>query len=362
VTRRAKTGQHDLASDSTAASQTQRRRVARARQSASAAERAGTAPGRASADQDQALLQLARLLKESGYRFITVTPATHARVNARPGNEWARTLEDVLGWSRPFREHVVPAPVFALMQAADVIQPWLDGWSCEVRFSNLCRQLFLHSAHPTQASDAVFFGPDTWRFAAALDRCLCTRQRPVLRALDLGTGAGPGAILIATAHPGAEVIAADINPRALRFTGINAALADSSNVVPLQSDLMTSVEGSFDLIISNPPYLLDADERTYRHGGGGLGEGVSLQIVGAALDRLNPGGTLLLYTGSVIVDGHDRLLHALHPGLERLNVAWAYEELDPDIFGEELLQPAYAQADRIAAVLLTATRPDADSH
>ena len=34
---------------------------------------------------------------------------------------------------------------------------------------------------------------------------------------------------------------------------------------------------------------------------------------------------------------------------------WCYEELDPDVFGEELLQPAYAEVDRIAAVLLAMT-------
>mgnify|MGYP001283916702 CR=1 FL=1 len=37
-------------------------------------------------------------------------------------------------------------------------------------------------------------------------------------------------------------------------------------------------------------------------------------------------------------------------------VAWTYEEVDPDVFGEELESPAYSTADRIAAVVLTATR------
>ena len=43
--------------------------------------------------------------------------------------------------------------------------------------------------------------------------------------------------------------------------------------------------------------------------------------------------------------------------LDDAGAAWTYREMDPDIFGEELLNPAYAEADRIAAVVLTAQRP-----
>jgi release factor glutamine methyltransferase len=49
-----------------------------------------------------ALQSLAGWLCEEGYRFITVTPATHARVLARDVRP-ARDLRDVFGWSRPFR-------------------------------------------------------------------------------------------------------------------------------------------------------------------------------------------------------------------------------------------------------------------
>ena len=61
---------------------------------------------------------------------------------------------------------------------------------------------------------------------------------------------------------------------------------------------------------------------------------------------------MLLYTGSPIVAGEDRLLAALAEELDELGCTLRYEELDPDIFGEELDQPAYrnAQVERIAAV------------
>jgi hypothetical protein len=61
---------------------------------------------------------------------------------------------------------------------------------------------------------------------------------------------------------------------------------------------------------------------------------------------------MLLYTGSPIIAGEDRLLGALVELAEEADARLRYEELDPDIFGEELEQPAYVEAgaERIAAV------------
>ena len=306
--------------------------------------------------QEAALLQLAQALKEAGYRFTAVTPATHARVNCRPGNEWAVDLRGVFGWSRPFRDDLLPAPLFALMRGAGVAMRHDGGWRSRVRLSSLHDQLFIHSAYPTTDTDAVFFGPDTYRFTSALSSHLAVHDGAVRRAVDIGCGAGPGAIVVARERPGAEVLAVDINEAALRLTAVNAVLAGTANVVPRYSNLLTAVDGEFDLIIANPPYLLDPVVRAYRHGGGGLGEGLSLAIVDAALDRLAPGGSLLLYTGSAIVDGTDLFHATVAARLNAANIDWNYRELDPDVFGEELLEAAYVATDRIAAVLVTATK------
>ena len=83
---------------------------------------------------------------------------------------------------------------------------------------------------------------------------------------------------------------------------------------------------------------------------------MSLAILDAALDRLAPGGILLLYTGAAVVNGMDPFRDAAAARLAGADAAWAYEELDPDVFGEELEGGAYAEADRIAAVLLTVTK------
>ena len=296
-----------------------------------------------------ALVDLARLVQGTGYRFVTPTPATHARVNARAGSEWASDLRDVFGWSRPFRTGTLPQPIVDAMAAAGVLVPEADGWRSLVRLSSLDGLLFLHSAYPTVEADAVFFGPDTYRFAQAIGGVM---DHAVGRAVDIGCGAGPGAVLIARGHPAASVFAVDINDGALALTRANAALAGVA-VEAVHSDLLSAVSGSFDLIVANPPYLVDPAARAYRHGGGEWGGALSLAILDTAIDRLAPGGTLLLYTGAAIVAGEDPLRSAAATRLSNSGLVWSYREVDPDVFGEELDGGAYATADRIAAVVLT---------
>ena len=306
---------------------------------------------------DDALLALGRVLQAADYRFTTITQASHRRVNARPGNAWARGVADVLGWSRPFREGALAPEIAQLMHDAGILVPHEDGWKSTLRASTIGDLLFFHSAFPTSQDDAVFFGPDTYRFVRALEAWLAVPGKDVRRAVDIGCGGGPGALAVARRFPRAQVIGADINERALRLTRINARLAGAHNVAAANSNLLGSVDGAFDLIVSNPPYVQDADERTYRHGGGALGAGLSLDIVDAAIERLAPGGVLLLYTGVAIVDGTDPFEREASARLARAGFSWAYEEIDPDIFGAELSGDAYATADRLAAVLLRAQRP-----
>ncbi|MGV3742735.1 MAG: methyltransferase [Burkholderiaceae bacterium] len=306
-----------------------------------------------------ALKELGQALKRSGYRFTTVSPATHARVNGRAGNEWAKDLAGVFGWSRPFNLSMLPNEVLALMRTADVMVPHGDGgdaFRSRLRASSLDEELFFHSAYPTTEADSVFFGPDTYRFANAIEQFISLHGINARRVIDIGCGAGPGAIVAAKRLPAAEILATDVNPAALRLAALNAELAGTSNVLACFSNLLKDVPGNFDLILSNPPYLVDPGKRAYRHGGGELGAEFSLNILKASLERLNPGGTLLLYTGVAMVDGVDPFRKEVADILRGETVKWTYHEMDPDIFGEELECAAYAQADRIAAVVLQVTR------
>ena len=84
---------------------------------------------------------------------------------------------------------------------------------------------------------------------------------------------------------------------------------------------------------------------------------VSLEIARMAAARLAPGGRLVLYTGSAIVDGADPLRAALGSAMGELGCTVRYQELDPEVFGEELAKPSYADVDRIALVAAIAERP-----
>ena len=308
-------------------------------------------------EADAALLRLGAMLKEQGYTFTTVTPATHARVNARPENARARGLRDVLGWSRPFESGVLPGEVVELMDRAGMLVRDGDALRSLVRFSSYDSELFVHSAFPTTAPDAVFFGPDTYRMADAAVAHVGARTRPVTRAMDIGCGTGAGAIAVAKRVPDAEVLAVDINEAALRFARVNSALAGTRGVRPCRSDLLRDVDGEFDLIISNPPFMIDPAGRAYRDGGGEHGHELSLAIIEAAGERLRPGGSLVLFSGAGIVDGRDPFREAAAERLAGIDLVWDYREVDPDVYGEELDGDAYAHAERIAVVVLTATRP-----
>lgn len=311
---------------------------------------------------EESLVSLGRWLQGEGYHFVTVTPATHARVNARAGAQQARDLRDVFGWSRPFAPGLLPDPVAGWLGRAGLLREAGPLLRSGVRFSTLGGQLYAHSAYPTAEADAVFFGPDTCRFASLIAGELAREPlRSGARILDVGCGAGPGGMVAALAGATAapQLVLADINPRALVHAGANAALAGLGQVALAQSDLYAGVAGAFDLIVANPPYLVDAGARTYRHGGGPLGGGLSVRIVAEGLPRLAPGGRLVLYTGAAMVAGRDPLYDALAPLADSAGGSWHYRELDPDVFGEELDAPAYQEAERIAAVALVVQRPRA---
>jgi len=299
---------------------------------------------------DDALLELGRWLTTRGYRFTTITPESHRRVNARPANAEARTIEDIFGWSRPFRPGVLPTEVIALLDAAGELRVRGDRLASGVRWSSLGDHLYVHGGYPTSEPDAVFFGPDTSRFVALLGS-LAPRAR---RAVDVGCGSGAGGLAIAATC--ARLTLADINPRALALARVNAALAGVA-VEVVKSDVLAGIDGDLDLVIANPPYLADPQRRVYRDGGGAHGSALSVRIVDEALARLAAGGRLILYGASAIVAGRDPLRAILEPRLAARGATWTYRELDPDVFGEELDGPAYAEVERIAVIALDALMP-----
>jgi len=292
------------------------------------------------------LVELLGCLRSANYHFITPTPETHRRVIERRSE--AKDLRDVFGWSLPFAAELLPARLVDLLREAEMVQAEGDLLESRLRVSSLYAGLFLHSAYPTDDADSVFFGPDTYRFADFV-RGEIARMSKARRLVDIGSGSGAGGISAAPLLADARVTLTDVNPLALRLAKANALHAGVT-VELVEGAGLDCVEGPIDLIIANPPYIMDEQGRTYRSGGDMHGAGMSLDWTLAGARRLEPGGRMLLYTGSAILSGRDGLRERLEAELPQLSCSLSYREIDPDVFGEELDKPAYADVERIAVV------------
>jgi methylase of polypeptide subunit release factors len=122
---------------------------------------------------------------------------------------------------------------------------------------------------------------------------LLTPRPRVGRALDVGTGNGVHALL-AAAHS-EHVVATDVNPRALAFTELNAALSGLANVECRRGSLFEPVAGEqFDLITCNAPFVVSPERRwTYRDGALD-GDELSERIVREGATHLSEGGLATL--------------------------------------------------------------------
>jgi hypothetical protein len=270
-------------------------------------------------------------------------------VLSRPDKLAARDLRDFFGWNLPAEASLLPAHILDALDMSGALARGQDETvRSGLRVARLSDALFLHSAFPTDDDHSVFLGPDSYRFANLLMRELADVEGEP-RLVDFGTGAGVGGVVAARQIHLSRVTLLDTNPLALSLAAINAAHA-GVEVELIEGSSLSDVPGDIDVVIANPPFMIDPDDRTYRSGGDLHGAQVSLDWSLEAAERLTPDGRMILYTGAAIVDGADALRTALGAELPRLGCSLRYQELDPDIFGEELSKPEYAQVERIAAV------------
>ena len=132
---------------------------------------------------------------------------------------------------------------------------------------------------------------------------------PFARVLDLGTGSGCILVTLLAERAGATGIGVDLSEAACLQASANAVLHRVEDRCDIRcSDWFAQVEGQFDLIVSNPPYIARAEmdalaEEVRRHepeialtdGGDGLG---AYRAIAAGLGRhLAPGGRLILEIG-----------------------------------------------------------------
>jgi release factor glutamine methyltransferase len=123
------------------------------------------------------------------------------------------------------------------------------------------------------------------------------------RVLDAGTGSGAIALAIADEHPGSRVVALDSSAEALALARENAELCGLEIELRLD-DLRGPVEGEFDLVVSNPPYVLpeeieglEPEVRDWEPRGALVGVGVPEALAERARELLVPGGRLAVELG-----------------------------------------------------------------
>ena len=150
------------------------------------------------------------------------------------------------------------------------------------------------------------------------------------RVLDVGVGSGAIALAIADEHPGARVVATDNSPGALAVADENRRRTGLSGRVELvRGELFAGLDGSFDLVVSNPPYVapdevdgLEPEVSRYEPREALVACGATEAIAEQARSRLASGGSLVLETG----DGKAGAVAELLTGL-------GYEEVS---IGEDL--------------------------
>jgi release factor glutamine methyltransferase len=127
------------------------------------------------------------------------------------------------------------------------------------------------------------------------------------RVLDMGCGSGVLGLTLAAERPGWDLTLADVSPGALALARENAVLLETGNVRFLESDLFSSVDGGFDGIVANLPYVPDSERaglaRELSHEpalalfGGADGLDLIRRFIPGAYQHLRPGGWLVLEIG-----------------------------------------------------------------
>jgi SAM-dependent methyltransferase len=131
-----------------------------------------------------------------------------------------------------------------------------------------------------------------------------TVRRPVRKALDLACGGGIQGLL-AAAHTD-QVVAVDLNPRALVFTRFNSRLNGLAEPDCREGSFFAPVAGErFDLIACNPPYAISPDSRFLFRDGGGDGDAVCEEVVRGAAAHLEEDGYATVICNWALREGED---------------------------------------------------------
>ncbi len=129
-----------------------------------------------------------------------------------------------------------------------------------------------------------------------------TVRLPVRTALDLGTGCGVQALL--AARHSVHAVGVDINPRAIRVATFNARLNDIPNAEFRQGDMFERLpQETFDLVVSNPPFVISPESRFLYRDSVLAGDGVCSETVRRVPPLLSEGGFATILCNWASLDG-----------------------------------------------------------
>jgi release factor glutamine methyltransferase len=141
-----------------------------------------------------------------------------------------------------------------------------------------------------------------------------------LRMVDVGTGSGAIALALAKELPNAEIHATDISPDALEVARANAARHQLERRIHFHHiDLLQGLNGEFDFVVSNPPYVGESEEDTVQLEvrkfeprnavfAGPKGTEVIARLIPQAKQILRPGGWLIMEISGTVAEGVRQLL------------------------------------------------------
>ncbi|QPP07304.1 methyltransferase [Streptomyces bathyalis] len=157
-----------------------------------------------------------------------------------------------------------------------------------------------------------------------------TIRKPVARALDIGTGSGFQALH--AAQHATRVTATDLNPRAVTIAGLTLTLSGASGVDLREGTLFEPVAGEepYDLIVSNPPFVISPGARLTYRDGGMSGDDLCRTLVENAGEWLAPGGYCQLLANWEHPQGQDwreRLRSWVPAGCD----AWIVQREEQDV-------------------------------
>jgi release factor glutamine methyltransferase len=147
--------------------------------------------------------------------------------------------------------------------------------------------------------------PETEQLVELVESKIMNRES---RIVDVGTGSGVIALSLAAKFPEAKILAVDVSNDALALAQENASRLNLTGRVRfLKSRLLENVEGAFDLIVANLPYVSTQDRHTLSREvlrdpeialfAGAQGDELVHELIADAPSRLRPGGRLALEIG-----------------------------------------------------------------